>query len=131
MNSTERFKIVMDILNKAELGISTRNIDFFRNLSDEELSNENITNDIINKINEYELSVENNTNNYSEEIMQNLRQREGLDKYDTSMDTELNKIEPDKAFNEVLQWNGLLGSWDYTIKCWIKDIYGIELGKQL
>ena len=24
-------------------------------------------------------------------------------------------------------WNGLLGGWDFTIKGWIKDIYGIDL----
>ncbi len=59
--------------------------------------------------------------------MKYLRQREGLDENDTSMDNELNKLSPNEVFTEVCIWNGLMGNYDETIKGWIKSIYKIDL----
>jgi|LakMenEpi03Aug12_release.lakeMendotaPanAssembly.Ray.scaffolds.fasta_scaffold303541_3 hypothetical protein len=127
MNSTERFKIVMDILDLNDLGNCSRNHSIFEDLKDEELSNIEKVDKIIEKIKIYESSLENNSNRYSENTMQALRQRNKIDKYDTSKDEKLNKINPKEVFSEVCQWNGLLGNYDETIKGWIKDIYGIDL----
>lgn len=65
-------------------------------------------------------------NKYLEHIMEILRQRLGLDEDDTSRDEEINIYTPSEAFEEVLTWEGFLG-YAYTIKSWIKDIYGIDL----
>lgn len=71
--------------------------------------------------------MENNDNKYSESIMQQLRLRNGLkDKYDNSIDEEINNTSEDQIFADLLAWNGLLG-WDDTIKRWIEEIYKIEL----
>jgi hypothetical protein len=65
-------------------------------------------------------------NDYPEYILRKLRQREGLEEEDTSMDTELKNMSPSVAFNEVCTWEGLCGYGD-TIEGWIADIYGIDL----
>ena len=36
-------------------------------------------------------------------------------------------MSPAHVFSRVLEWNGLLGGWDYQIKGWIKGIYGIDI----
>lgn len=64
---------------------------------------------------------------YPNSIIQYVRQREGLDKEDGSMDKEILEMTNSEVFRDVLAWNGLLGGWDYTIKDWIKSIYGIDL----
>jgi hypothetical protein len=33
---------------------------------------------------------------------------------------------PNEVFGLVLQWEGIIG-YDYKIKSWIKDIYGVDL----
>ena len=53
--------------------------------------------------------------------------RLGLEKYDTAKDEQINEMPKDVIFSMVCNWNGLLG-YDSTIKTWIKDIYGIQLG---
>lgn len=83
--------------------------------------------EIINKIIEYKNYMDNNNNNYSDEIMRYLRQREGLDEYDFSKDEELNQMSSNEVFDNVLKWNGLVGGYSYTIKKWIKEIYGVDL----
>ena len=71
-----------------------------------------------------------NTNKYPEHIMAILRQRLGLKINDTSKDVEINLYSPNEAFEEVLLWEGFIGYF-YTIKKWIKDIYGIELKQHM
>lgn len=66
---------------------------------------------------------------YPEDILKMLRQRKGLEENDTSIDDKLNDMSKNKAFREVLNWKGFLGSWDVDIKNWIKNIYGIDLDK--
>ena len=65
-------------------------------------------------------------NRYPEHIMQKLRERMGLFSDDTSRDTEINAYSSNEAFEEVLNWEGILG-YASTIKSWIDDIYGIDL----
>lgn len=63
---------------------------------------------------------------YSEEIMEDLRQRRGLEREDTSQDKKIMEMSKDEALDEVATWNGLIG-YGNTIKTWIEEIYGIEL----
>lgn len=128
MDRTERFKTVMDILNKYDMGSSCVNHEMFDKLKDEELTNITKVEAIIKQIELYEQRRDSNSNRYPEEIMQFLRQRHGLDKYDTSKDEMLNEFEPKEAFEEVCNWNGFY-NWAWQFKSWIKDIYGIELDK--
>ena len=65
-------------------------------------------------------------NKYPENIMGYLRQRKGLEPDDTTRDNEINLMTPNEAFEEVLEWDGLIG-YAYIIKRWIEDIYGIDL----
>lgn len=64
---------------------------------------------------------------YPNSIIQYVRQREGLDKEDGSRDKEILEMTNSEVFRDVLAWNGFLGGWDYTIKDWVKSIYGIDL----
>lgn len=64
---------------------------------------------------------------YPENIIRCMRLREGLDENDTHLDEHFQSMSPSRVFSETLEWNGLLGDWDYTIKGWIKNIYGIDL----
>ncbi|MED3792394.1 hypothetical protein P4571_08055 [Niallia alba] len=127
MDTTEKFKKVMNILEENELCNSTVNHNMFDKLTEEDFLDKDLIESIIVKIKGYEDRMENNPNKYPENIMQYLRQREGLDKYDTSYDLELNKLSKNQVFKEVLNWNGLLGGYDSTIKNWITDIYEIDL----
>jgi hypothetical protein len=129
MNRTDRFKKVMEILEINNLCNNTVNHCMFDKLEPNELDNSTIVNEIIVKIKAYEDRLENNPNNYPENIMQYLRQRDGLDKYDTSNDQEFNKMSKSQVFKEVLNWNGLLGGYDTTMKRWIFDIYSVDLDK--
>ena len=65
-------------------------------------------------------------NKYPEHIMKVLRQRLGLDEDDTLRDDEINIYSPSEAFEEVLNWEGILG-YANTIKWWIESIYGIDI----
>ena len=126
MNSTERFKKVMDILENNNLCNCSRNHTFFEKLKDTELDDNNKINEVINSINEYKEREKNNTNKYPDYIMRTLRQRRGLDEYDNSKDSYISEMSPERAFSEMCEWNGFIG-WSGTIKGWIKDTYGIEL----
>lgn len=63
---------------------------------------------------------------YPNYIMEKVRQRLGVESYDTSRDEEINGMSKDNVFSAVLEWEGIIG-YAWTIKDWIKDIYGIEL----
>lgn len=58
--------------------------------------------------------------------MENVRQRLGLEAYDTSKDDIINEMTADVVFEHVCNWNNLPG-YASTIKTWIKDIYDIDL----
>lgn len=83
--------------------------------------------DVLSKIKEIRKRYDDSKNKYPESIMCQLRESLGLDdKYDTSLDEEINGMNKNDVFNNLLNWNGLIG-WDKTIKEWITFIYGIEL----
>lgn len=126
MNSREKFVKVMDILNKYDMCNNTLNHSFFDKFKDEDFEDNDKISAAIEGMKALEERLENNPNKYSEEIMQTLRKRQGLDQFDTSEDEFLSEMKPDTVFNEVCNWNGLI-RYDYTIKNWIKDIYGITL----
>ena len=65
-------------------------------------------------------------NKYPEYIMRKLRQRRGLEEDDTSEDSDIGTLSPSEAFDEVCNWEGLIG-YSSTIKRWIEDIYGVEI----
>lgn len=65
-------------------------------------------------------------NRYPDFVMETLRQRLDLEADDTSRDYELNMYSPSEAFEEMLNWEGILGYAD-TIKYWIESIYGVDL----
>lgn len=127
MTDSERFVMVMNILNENGLGSSGIYDIMFKKLSDEELTDNNKVQDILKIISEYEERCDNPTSKYPEHIMRYLRQVRGFDEFDTSIDKEINKCTPNEAFSDICVWNGLLGGYDAIIKDWIKDIYNIDL----
>lgn len=129
MTRQERVKKYMEILNKYDEGNSFYNWDILDSLSDEELSDEYRVLEKIHIIREHQKRIDNNPNVYSEEIMEYVRQRLGLEKYDCSRDKEINLMSSDEVLDHVCNWNGLLGYTD-TIKSWIRDIYDINLLKR-
>lgn len=64
---------------------------------------------------------------YPNYIMEKVRQHLGLEAYDTSRDADINNMSHDEVFQHCLYWEGIIG-YENTIKGWIKDIYGVELG---
>jgi hypothetical protein len=66
---------------------------------------------------------------YSIEIMQKLRKCRRLDENDTSEDDQITNMSPDEVFEHILKFDGLLGNWDYYIKEYVKEIYGVKLGE--
>ena len=104
-----------------------------RNFNINNIKLENI--EILNEIKEFKnveiisknskVRIENNPNKYSENVMECVRQRFGLEKYDDSRDEEINQLSPDEVFDHVCNWNGLLG-YATTIKTWIGDIYKVK-----
>jgi transcriptional regulator with GAF, ATPase, and Fis domain len=65
---------------------------------------------------------------YSEYIMRDLREHRDLEKDDTSKDEEIMKMSENEAFEEVLNWNGIIG-YSHSIKNWIEEIYQVDLSK--
>ncbi len=53
-------------------------------------------------------------------ILQKLRQREGLEPNDTSMDDKFKGMRPYDVLDEVLHWEGFFGYTGQIIS-WIKD----------
>ena len=64
---------------------------------------------------------------YPENIIKYMRLRAGLDEDDTHLDKLFQSMSPSRVFSKTLEWNGLLGGWDYQIKGWFKGIYGIDI----
>lgn len=63
---------------------------------------------------------------FPEYIMRDLRERRGLEEDDTSEDNTINLYSKDKAYSEVMAWQGFK-SWEWKMKKWIEDIYEVEL----
>lgn len=126
MTRQERVKRYMEILDEYDEGNSGWNWDILDKLSDKELFEENAILEKIAIIRAHSERLENPTNKYPESIMEDIRMRLGLEKYDTAKDEQINEMPKDVIFSMVCNWNGLLG-YDSTIKTWIKDIYGVDL----
>lgn len=119
------FKDMYKFLEENNLGCSGINIDILRH--EDIIENKE---KLIQKIKDVNERYEHNPNKYSEDIMQQLRLRLGLkDKYDTSLDEEINNMNKDIVFENLLGWNGLRG-WDSTIKDWVEQVYGIKLSDE-
>jgi len=65
-------------------------------------------------------------NMYPNYIMEKVRQRLGLESYDTSRDEEINLLPRNNVLDACLEWEGIIG-YGYTIRDWIKDVYGVTL----
>lgn len=113
---------IFKTLEKHNLG-TFMDFDLYKRFSKENQDEEFI----ISKILEYKKYLSENKNKYSEEVMRYLRQRRGLDEYDLKEDKDINSMSSNEVFEEVLEWNGLLGGYADKIKDWIKDIYNIDL----
>lgn len=62
----------------------------------------------------------------SDYTMKELRQRRGLDEYDTSEDTEILEMSGFEFLDEWLQWNGIIGYTEMIVET-IYAAYGIDL----
>ncbi len=128
MTRQERVSKYMEILDKYDEGNSFWNWEILDQLSDQELFDENKIAEKINIIQKHQTRLENSSNKYPENIMECVRQRWGLEKYDDSKDEEINELSPDEILEHVCNWNGLIG-YTSTIKSWIGDIYNMKLGE--
>lgn len=116
---------IFEALQRNNLSCCGLNYSLYEEFS-KTMTNEN---EIVEKINKYNDYEENNNNNYSENIMQCLRQRHDLNKFDFSKDEELNKLSANDVFDHVIKWNGLLGNYTEIIKKWVNEIYGVDLDR--
>lgn len=98
MTRQERVKRYVEILNEYEEGSSGWNWEILDSLSDAELFEEEKIVEKIHIIQQYNMRIENNPNKYSESVMEYVRQRLGLEKYDNSMDNEINELSPNEVF---------------------------------
>jgi hypothetical protein len=106
------YKDMFEYLEENGVGISSLNLSIIEKM---DLNDKNT----LLKVKEVNDRYENSSNKYSENIMEQLRQRLGLDdKYDISQDEEINNMSKDEVFADLFGWNGLRG-WDYIIKNWI------------
>jgi len=116
------YKDMFKYLEDNELGVTSLYIRIVENM---DLTAE----DTLIKAKEIIDRYENSPNKFSEGIMVQLRQRRGLDEYDTVADGEINKTNKDDVLADLFMWNGLRG-WDYTVKGWIEEVYGIKLSDE-
>lgn len=63
---------------------------------------------------------------YPNYIMEKVRQRLGLESWDTSQDEDINSMTHMSVFDHCLNWEGMIG---YTLQImdWVQDIYGVSL----
>lgn len=123
----KRTKKYMEILARFDEANTAWNWDVLDTLTDDELFNdENKVKEKIDIIQNHRIRIENNFSIYTENIMECVRQRWGLEKYDDSKDDLINELSPDEVFEHVCNWNCLLG-YASMIKSWINDIYKIDL----
>ncbi len=83
----------------------------------------------VNESEVYPYLIENGppvTPKYPNYLMEKVRQQIGLESYDASRDAEINEMPHDTVLNSCLIWEGIIG-YTFTLKNWIKDIYGVTL----
>ena len=59
---------------------------------------------------------------YPDSIMRNVRETFGLEPDDTSLDKEINELDPMEVFERWLQWEGIIG-YEYRIKEAVNNIF--------
>lgn len=126
MTRQERVSKYMEILAKYDEGNSSWNWGVLDELSDRELFDENKVAEKIHIIQKHQTRLENNPNKYSESIMECVRQRLGLERYDDSRDEDINQLSQNEILEHVCNWNGLIG-YATTIRSWIEEIYKMKL----
>ena len=124
MTSTERFRLVMDILSKNDLCNCSRNHTIFDRLNDDEFTDKNKVAKIVEEIYNIESRIENNPNKYSEYIMQILRQNIGLEMYDTSNDEEINTL----VYKTPTRIEAMSGTHDDVIFAYLIGQYIMQFG---
>lgn len=129
MKQSERISRYVEILAEHDLGNTSWNWEILDELTDEELFDENKIKKKINIILEHITRIENNPNKYPEYVMECVRRRWGLKRYDDLRDEEINKLSSNEVFKHVCEWNGLI-EYAYIIKKWIEDIYKVDLNKR-
>ncbi len=75
------------------------------------------------------VEIDEEINRYPEYIMKMLRQRHGYNSDFTGYDAGFNTMTPNEVFEEILNWNGIIG-YAYSIKGWIDDIYRVDLNEK-
>lgn len=63
---------------------------------------------------------------YPSYIKEKVRQRLGLESYDTSRDEQINSMPHNAVLDACLEWKGIL-RYGYLIRDWINDIYRVTL----
>jgi hypothetical protein len=66
---------------------------------------------------------------FPEHVIETLRQRNSLDPSDTSMDEDFLSYDKEYVFDEVLEWEGVIGYGDH-IRQLVNDIYNVDLEDQ-
>lgn len=64
---------------------------------------------------------------YSSDVIESVRQQLGLEDDDASKDARILNMSKNEIFKHVVNWDGLMGNYDVTIKNWILDVYGVDL----
>ena len=66
------------------------------------------------------------TPKYPNHIMARVRQKLGLEEYDTSKDSQINGMSKDEVFRACLEWEGIIG-YEWNIRNWVEEIFGVKL----
>ena len=63
---------------------------------------------------------------YPDNIMAKVRQKLGVEEYDTSKDAEINDMSKGGVFKACLEWEGIIG-YEYNIRNWVEVIFDVKL----
>ena len=66
------------------------------------------------------------TPKYPNHIMAKVRQKLGLEEYDTSKDSQINDMSKGEVFRACLEWEGIIG-YEWNIRNWVEEIFGVKL----
>lgn len=68
---------------------------------------------------------------YNDDVMYALRQVNGLEKDDTSLDNKIMSMNKKEVFDQYCTWNGLLGCWsDYLLDA-VESIFEVKLSDKI
>ena len=72
------------------------------------------------------MTYDGNLTPYPNYIMEKVRQYLGVESYDISRDEQIGAMSRNSVLDACLEWEGIIG-YGYTIRDWIKEIYGVTL----